>query len=393
MKLSPHPKSVLAVILCAWSVGMCLAPVTFAAGASESGEPEERRTVDIFQKLAPATLFISTTYETTHPLTATVSKGVGAGFIVDEEGRVLTNAHVVDGASEITVTLYDGTDVKAELLGLDPVSDVAVLQLPSKDLSFAPVKLGDSDHLQVGQRTLVVGSPFGLGFTLSNGIISGLGPTKAGMGMGSGRLIQTTAPINPGNSGGPLVDSQGRVIGMTTATLMGAQNIGFAIPINVAKDVLAELKQTGKVERPWLGVTGQFVTDDVMRLIALPLYKGLLVVDIDEDGPAVDAHLHKGTLHVAIEGQGWVFGGDIIVSVDGRAVPTMEAFRDAMRMLKVGQQVPVEIVRDGERLRGSLLVGERPFGSMKPKNGLSQPTVGGRFPAPTIMPLPFALSF
>lgn len=339
----------------------------------EGGEPEERRTVGIFQKLAPATLLLSVTYDSAHPLSSLTKTGVGAGFIVDEDGRALTNAHVIDGAATITATLYDGEAVQAALLGLDPISDVAILQLPRSEKGFTAVKLGDSSRLHVGQRALVVGSPFGLGFTLSSGIISGLGLGGPEAGAGSGRMIQTTAPMNPGNSGGPLVDSQGRVIGMTTATLIGAQNIGFAIPIDVVKRVLSELHEKGRIERPWLGVTGQFVTDDVMRLFTLPLRKGLMVVDVDGTGPAAEAGLRAGTLHVTIEGQGWVVGGDIIVSVARRAVPTADAFLDVLKGLRVGQRVPVEIVRDGQRLEGSILVGERPAGSLKAKNGPGHP--------------------
>ena len=347
-------------------------PLTTSGSILEDGEPEERRTVGIFEKLAPATLFLTVSYHSTHPLASPTKTGVGAGFIVDASGRVLTNAHVVDGASTIMATLYDGRKVKAELVGLDPLSDVAILQLPSTDTHFVAARLGDSDHLHVGQRTLVVGSPFGLGFTLTSGIISGFGLGTSSDRSAPGHLIQTTAPINPGNSGGPLVDSHGEVIGMTTATLAGAQNIGFATPINVAKDVLAELRQKGKIERPWLGVTGQFVTDEMMNLFALPLVKGLLVVDVDDGGPAVEAGFRTGSLHVTIEGQGLVLGGDIIVKVAGRDVTTLQTFIEALKALHVGEHVPVEIVRDGRHLTGSLLVGERPIGSMKSKTGPNQ---------------------
>jgi S1-C subfamily serine protease len=180
---------------------------------------------------------------------------------------------------------------------------------------------------------------------------------------------------------------------MTTATLMGAQNIGFAIPINVAKEVLTELRERGKIERPWLGVTGQFVTEEVTRLFALPLVKGLLVVDVDEGGPAIDSGLRTGNLHVTIEGQGWVLGGDIIVSVDGRPVSTAEAFLEAVKILRVGQKVPVEIVRDGDRLQRWMLVGERPVGFMKPKNGSGQQVAGALLPGGGILHYQNPLSF
>ena len=382
MELSRPPQSIMQTMLCASIIGSVIAVPDLAIGSREQAESEEQRTVGIFQKLAPATLFLSVTYDSAHPLASLTKMGVGAGFIIDDTGRALTNAHVVDGASTITATLYDGQKVKAELLGWDPISDVAVLQLEKHDNPFIPVKLGDSSQLLVGQHVLVVGSPFGLGFTLTSGIISGLGPGTSVDESTNKRLVQTTAPINPGNSGGPLVDSHGRVIGMTTATLMGAQNIGFAIPINVAKDVMAKLRDQGTIERPWLGITGQFVTDEVQRLFALPLPKGLLVVDVDDGGPAVDAGLRSGTLHVTIEGQGWVLGGDIIVSVGGQRVPTAEAFIAALNALHVGQRVAVEIARDGERLQGSIMIGERPVGSLKSKSGAGQQLAGAMLPGP-----------
>ena len=377
MKLTGRSSWHLWAPLCIGAIGATsVMPAMAARSLVDVGEPEERRTVGIFQQLAPATLFLSITYESAHPLTSPMRMGVGAGFIIDESGRAVTNAHVIDGAASITATLYDGEKVAAELLGWDPISDVAVLQLASYNKPFVPVKLGNSAQLRVGQHVLVVGSPFGLGFTLTSGIISGLGSGMALSGSQNAALVQTTAPINPGNSGGPLVDSQGRVIGMTTATLMGAQNIGFAIPIDVAKDVLARLHDRGKIERPWLGVTGQFVTDELMNLFALPLTKGLLVVDVDDGGPAAGIGLRSGTLHAIIEGQGWVLGGDIIVSVGGLPVPTSEAFVAALKSLHAGETVPVVIVRDGKRFHGSIMIGERPAGSLTYKNGPSQQVAG-----------------
>lgn len=382
--------------LCIWAIGvLCLMP-TPATGSltfPEEGVSEELRTIGIFQKLAPATLFLSVTYDSAHPLAAQMTMGVGAGFIVDDSGRALTSAHVVDSASTITATLYDGQEVDAQLLGFDPISDVAVLQLVPNGKAFVPVKLGDSSHLHVGQRTLVVGNPFGLGFTLTDGIISGLGFGSSGVGPGQARLIQTTAPINPGNSGGPLVDSHGRVIGMMTIALMGAQNIGFAIPTDVAKDILAELHERGTIERPWLGITGQFVTDEVMQLLALPLTKGLLVVDVDDGSPADEAGLCTGTLHMTIEKQGWVLGGDIIVTVGGQTVSNVKSFIDAMKALHVGQKVPVELVRNGTYVGKSILVGKRPSGSLKQKHRQSRQAPETMFSGLIAMPHQGLFSF
>ena len=216
--------------------------------------------------LAPATVFLSSIYTSDHPMLDPTATGVGAGVILDQDGTVLTNAHIVERASVITATLFDGRQVRVEVIGSDPETDLAVLRLPREKGPYATVPLGDSDQLQVGQRALVVGSPFGLGFTLTPGIVSGLGPLPGKRGLVDSRAIRTTAPINPGNSGGPLVDAQGRVVGIATAMLAGAQNIGFAIPINTAKAVLAELKQRGRVSRPWLGISGMFPTVEFLSL-------------------------------------------------------------------------------------------------------------------------------
>jgi S1-C subfamily serine protease len=341
---------------------LCLsAPIPVSA--HEGTEPDERRTIDLFQRLAPATVFLSVTYDSTHPLLSPSVTGVGAGFVVDESGTVLTNSHVVEGAQMVTATFYDGRRVSAALVGLDPTSDVAVLQLAAERPAIVPILLGDSDALRIGQQTMVVGSPFGLGFTLTTGIISGVGPPQGMTPFAPSRLIQTTAPLNPGNSGGPLVDSQGQVVGIATATLMGAQNIGFAIPINVAKQVLAELKEKGRVVRPWLGVGGKFVTEDLRRLLTLPLTTGLLVEDIEDGSPAGEAGIRTGQLNMTIEGVPWVLGGDIVVALHGQPIPTPEAFAQVSSQLQVGQEVQVEVMREGQRLMRSVVLSERPVTS------------------------------
>jgi serine protease Do len=339
-------------------------------------DQDEDPLVRLYDRLAPATVLLSVSYETSHPLSYPSTIGVGAGFIVDEAGTLLTNAHVVDGADSIIATLYNGERVIAKLLALDPADDVAILQLPPATQKYPTVKLGDSDHLRIGQKTIVVGSPFGLGFTLTNGIISGLGPSAGSRGSAPARVIQTTAPINPGNSGGPLVDSRGRVIGLTTAVLMGAQNIGFAIPINIAKQVLAEFRDEGTITRPWLGIGGMFPTDQMRELFALPMVSGLLVEDVEDGSPASEAGLRSGTLNVTIEGFHWVLGGDILVAVNGYPTRDAGAFRDTVKSLHPGQRVQIEFLRNGERTAKSVLLRERPRGSLRSKQVSNQQMSG-----------------
>lgn len=374
-----------------WCCTLFVTP--WSATAKQAGDHDEESLIHVYDHLAPSTIFLSVIYESVHPLSQPSTTGVGAGFLVDDAGTVLTNAHVVDGADAITATLFDGTRVRADTLALDPVTDVAILSIAASGKTLVPVKLGDSDRLRIGQHTSVVGSPFGLGFTLTTGIISGLGPPSRRLGTGPSRLIQTTAPINPGNSGGPLVDSRGRVIGITTAALIGAQNIGFAIPINVAKQVWGELKEKGKLERPWLGVTGQFITEEIRTLVALPLRDGLLVEDVEEGSPAANAGIRLGTIHMVLDGMTWVLGGDIILTLDGQSIRSAEAFSEVVKSLRVGQTIEVELLRDGERLRTSVVLAERPAGSMRSANRAGAAATGATARQPTAIPLPRLTGF
>jgi serine protease Do len=339
---------------------------------------EDEQIVSLYQRLAPATVFLSSHYTSGHPLLDPTATGVGAGFILDQDGTVLTNAHVVERASAIMATLFDGQQVRVEVIGSDPETDLAVLQLPRNKGPYATVQLGDSDQLQVGQRALVVGSPFGIGFTLTSGIVSGLGPLRGKLGLVDSRVIQTTAPINPGNSGGPLVDTQGRVLGISTAMLVGAQNIGFAIPINTAKTVLAELKRHGRVTRPWLGISGMFPTAEFISLFALPLGQGFLVEDVVDGSPAADAGLRAGTLDVVVQGVPWILGGDIIMALDGRPVRTPGAFLESMKNMPAGKTIEVEYLREGTRYRTALVVREHPPKTAKGKPPAGMPAAGVR---------------
>ncbi|MEW6543537.1 MAG: trypsin-like peptidase domain-containing protein [Nitrospirota bacterium] len=347
--------SLVVLLLGSWS----FRPVPEAAWAI-GVDAEEERTVRLYQHLAPATVFLSSAYVAGHHHGSPRPPGVGAGFILDEAGTVLTNAHVVEGATAIMATLYGGQRVKAEVIGLDAYTDVALLRLVQPKDKLETVKLGDSDRLKVGQKTLVVGSPFGLGFTLSTGIVSGLGPLPNEAGRGGLAVIQTTAPINPGNSGGPLVDSEGRVVGITTAMLAGAQNIGFAIPINLVKGILPELKEKGRVTRPWLGVAGKFMTQEIRLLFALPLADGFLVEDVAEGSPAASAGVSAGSLDVVVEGVPWLLGGDIITGLQGQPVISPQDFYQIVRGFRVGQSVQIDLLREGQRRRVSVVLRDRP---------------------------------
>lgn len=325
---------------------------------------DDEHAVRVYKQVVPSTVFLFASYTTG----TNRNSRIGSGFIVDEAGTVLTNAHVVEGARSIMARLYDGQTVKIEVIGIDGYSDVAVLRLVGGTGKIVPVRLGTSERLEIGQRTHVIGNPFGLGFGLTTGILSGLNRIPPELTLSEPRvpLLQTTAPLNSGDSGGPLVDSDGRVIGVTTSMLMGTQNIGFAIPIDVAKAVLAEIKTTGRVMRPWIGVAGKFVTEPIRELFVMPLADGLLVEDVVPGSPADVAGIRAGTLDVTVAGEPWMIGGDLIVSMQGQPLSSVQDFLLMLKTVKIGDIVPMEIIRDHIRMKASVVVGERPQGLPRP---------------------------
>lgn len=333
-----------------------LAP--WPAEAAGKPESEEEQTIRIYKQVVPATVFLSSSYVAGPVANATA----GTGFILDETGLVVSNAHVVRGAHHVAATLYDGQRVKVTVIGIDHYTDIAVLQLNRFAGPLPTVHLGSSEKLRIGQLTFVIGNPYGLGFGLSTGIISGIDRTPPTLDFMMPRvpLLQTTAPINPGDSGGPLVDSTGQVVGLTTALLAGTQNIGFAIPINLVKEVVTELKATGRVQRPWIGVASKFITDDIRELFVLPLTDGLLVETVAPDSPASHAGVRAGTVDVVVAGQPWMMGGDIIVGINGTPVHAVRDFLTVLKTLRIGETIDMEFLRDRTRQTLSVIVSERP---------------------------------
>lgn len=308
---------------------------------------DQGNTSRIYKKVAPATVFIKSTLATDYLMNG-VSTSIGSGIILDQKGLVLTNAHVVDKAIKIVAILHDGDRLEATSIGSDPFTDLALLRIDLPKNHHATVVLGDSDHMEIGQEVVAIGHPFGFGYALTTGVVSGFGSTPDLQAIPHERVIQTSAAINPGNSGGPLVDKEGRVIGINTAILAGGQNISFAIPINTAKAVVNELQSHGRVVRPWLGITGKLVSDSIIDLFAVPLAKGLLVAQIEEGSPAQKAGLRSGTVNVIVEGEPWVLGGDIILAANGLEITTMERYAAMLRTLEIGQTVTLRVLRNGE---------------------------------------------
>ena len=260
---------------------------------------------DIFDRVSPAVVYIAATSINPYRLSDRVTRVVGSGAIIDPAGLVLTNSHVAFGRQSIRVTLDDGRSFVADLVGADPIFDLAVLRLTELPEGRLPTAtLGNSDKLRVGEEVLAIGNPLGLDQTLTRGIVSAINrilPETPFSLMEP--LIQTDAPINPGNSGGPLLNRCGEVIGINTAAISEAQNIGFAVPVNLVKAVLPSLVAQGRVIRPWLGFHGQIVDDTLRDLLRLPLVTGLLVEVIEPGSPAEGAWLRGGRIELVVAGQ------------------------------------------------------------------------------------------
>jgi len=298
--------------------------------------------------------------------------GSGSGFLIDAEGHIVTNNHVVEEADAIWVTFSDGSIRSAEVLGTDPYSDLAVLRVDGLPPGAVPLELGDSDAVDVGQEVVAIGNPFGLAGTMTTGIISALGRSLPSSVATSGgvfsipEVIQTDAAINPGNSGGPLLDLEGRVIGVNTAirTLWGGNiGIGFAIPANTVKRIVPHLIEEGTFHYPYLGITAetQFTLAQLAVQLDLPVDRGVLVASVVPGGPADQAGVRGGREEAEVWGQRVTVGGDIIVAIDGHPVEDFSALVSYLiRETMVGQTVTLTIIRDSEQVQIPVVLGERP---------------------------------
>jgi len=270
---------------------------------------------------------------------------------------VLTNAHVVDGSVSLSITTSSGARVAARVLGLDPVLDLALLRIETK-APLPAVRLGDSSTLRVGEEVVAIGSPIGLEQSMTRGIVSGLNRLLPGL--PDQPMIQTDAPINPGNSGGPLVDRCGGVIGINTFISEDAQSVGFAIPVNAVKAVLKDLRESGRVVRPWLGIQGRGVDPRLSAVVRLPLSPGYLAEIVFEGSPAERAGIQGGNLSIVIQGEEYLVGGDIVIAIQGQPVRTHEDYVARVNALRPGQRVRLTLVRDGQTREVTLTVAERP---------------------------------
>jgi len=290
----------------------------------------------------------------------------GSGFLIDSDGHIVTNSHVVEGANRIEVKLGSSdTTYTATIVGTDPTTDVALLEVDAPADELHPLALGDSSKVQVGDPVVAIGNPFGLDRTVTSGIVSALQrQIQAPNGFSISHVIQTDAAINPGNSGGPLIDASGSVIGINSQIQTGGSNgnvgIGFAVPINTARDVVRQLQEHGEVKHAYLGISGATVTADLARAVNLPVKEGVLVQEVVKDGPADDAGMKAGTTTATINGANIVLGGDIITEIDGKKISGMDEVVNAVDAASPGDKLKVTVMRGGSTKDLTVTLGDRP---------------------------------
>ncbi len=323
-------------------------------------DAEEQLNVAVYKKALPSVVNITSTQVTFDFFYGAVpQQGAGSGFVIDGQGHILTNYHVIENARQLEVTTSDKKKYKAQVVGTDPAHDLAVIQIPSKTVPGA--EIGDSKSLVVGQKVFAIGNPFGLSGTMTRGIISSIRSVRGPRGF-IDEAIQTDAAINPGNSGGPLLNSRGQVIGINSMILTGgveqSAGIGFAIPINTAKSVLDDLVHLGHARFPALGVRTIPIGPDLADEMGLAAGSGLLIVQVVPGSAADRAGLHGGTERAYLGNVPITLGGDLIVSIDGEAIEDQQELSHVMQNHRAGDTVTVTIYRGRKRLDIKVVLGE-----------------------------------
>jgi S1-C subfamily serine protease len=291
----------------------------------------------------------------------------GSGFVIDSEGHILTNNHVVEGADKIEVKLGESdTNYTAEVVGADPASDLALLKVDAPAKELHPLTLGDSSKMEVGDPVVAIGNPFGLDRTVTSGIVSALQrQIQAPNGFSIDNVIQTDAAINPGNSGGPLINSEGEVIGINSQIETGGGGngnvgIGFAIPINTARAEIHQLETKGEVEHAWLGISGGSITPALAKAINLPVSEGVIVQTVEKGGPADKAGIEGGNTKATIEGAEVSLGGDIITEINGKKIAGMEELIEVVNKAKPDESLELTVLRGGQTKTATVTLGSRP---------------------------------
>jgi S1-C subfamily serine protease len=351
-------------------------PTAMPLSAGGAPGADETLLENIYLRVDPAVVNITVSSGTGNQLT---EMGTGSGFVIDKQGHIVTNNHVVAGATEVDVTFSDGRVATAQIVGTDSYGDLAVIKVDVPESWLTPAELGDSDQVKVGQYVIAIGNPFGLQGSMTLGIVSALGrtlpadrqPTQSDPGVFQNpQIIQTDAAINPGNSGGPLLDLGGRVIGVnaairtdTAGTTPVNSGVGFAIPVNTVKRVAPQLIEKGSASYPYLGVSvdRNFSTPELAQALKLPVEFGVVVASVSSGGPADQAGMLGGNKQMRVRGVTVQAGGDIITAIDGNQIRDFDAMIAYLaNKTQVGQTVTLTILRDGKEMQVKVKLGERP---------------------------------
>ena len=333
---------------------------------------------DIYRRSAPGVVQVTSTSVVTVPADPFFGgqffpeqqqqQSLGSGFVVDKAGHVVTNYHVVQGARKIRVSFSNGASMKATVVGTDPSSDLAVLKIDASSRALTPLPLGDSDAAKVGDPVVAIGNPFGLDRTVTAGIVSAIQRAiTAPNGYTIDHVIQTDAAINHGNSGGPLLNGRGDVIGVNSqietgdnSSSSGNVGVGFAIPSNTVKAVIAQLIRQGHIDRAFIGIGAVPITRDLARVFRLPVARGLLVQSVQPGSGASRAGLRAGTTQVVLAGESYNLGGDIVVSADGKPLAGLNTLRDLVAAKKPGDTIALVVYRNGKKTTLLVKLGRQP---------------------------------
>jgi S1-C subfamily serine protease len=348
-----------------------------ASAASATAPTRGLSIRDIYERAAPGVVQVNSTTVVNLPAdpffgdpffpTQQRQQSLGSGFVVDKAGHIVTNYHVVSGAKKVSVSFSNGSSTKASVVGTDPSSDLAVLKIDASSRAFTPLPIGNSDDMHVGDPVVAIGNPFGLDRTVTEGIVSAIQRAIAAPnGYTIDHVIQTDAAINHGNSGGPLLNGRAQVIGVTSQIETGDSGtggnvgVGFAIPSNTVKTVIAQLIREGRVDRAFIGISATPITRDLARVFRLPVSKGLLVQSVQPGSGAASAGLKAGRTQVVLAGESYNLGGDIIVQADGTPIASLDRLRDVVAAKRPGDNLRLVVYRAGKKTSVQVKLGRQP---------------------------------
>jgi S1-C subfamily serine protease len=347
-------------------------PTAFESARRQKGLTDN----DIFRRAAPGVVQVTSTQVVSVPSDpffdfgpqTRTEKALGSGFVIDKAGHIVTNYHVIANASSVEVSFSNSDNLKARIVGSDPSTDIAVLQVDARSRALTPLPFGNSDAVHVGDAVVAIGNPLGYDRSMTAGIVSAVQRViSAPNEFRIDHVIQTDAPINHGNSGGPLINSSGQVIGVNAQIATGNSSsdgnigIGFAIPINTVRNVAAQLIQKGKVEHAFIGITAKAVTPEIARLFRLRANHGLLVVSVEPGSGAAAAGLRAGTETAVVSGESWPVGGDLIVAANGVRLSSLDRLRDLVSAKKPGDSVSLKVYRGDTKLTLNAKLGRQPL--------------------------------